>query len=286
MEEQQPTWFLNKQDTGQDSQDSWTTFTAAFYRTHLADQLEQVLAVWNQLLHATPAQGEQSQPLLGLSEQTGRNQDPAQGPELPQTLLLQEHWKAQEQQILAEQQQGILPQQSSSCCLMEPWDKPEGHSAQTLELAERPSPEQCGPATCELPAGQRRTALWPDPGHCRLSPEELSVRQVDRKLRVSGKTEKKQEDGKGSYSHRLQEFRQELDLPEGLNPEAVTCCLSPDGKLHVQAVKEEADRELSGLSESPMNCLEPAQTSPEPPPWQHSTESANLAVFFTLPLTT
>uniref|UniRef100_A0A3B3B5L6 SHSP domain-containing protein n=2 Tax=Oryzias melastigma TaxID=30732 RepID=A0A3B3B5L6_ORYME len=78
-----------------------------------------------------------------------------------------------------------------------------------------------------------------------FSPEELSVRQVGRKLRVSGKTEKKQEDGKGSYSHRLQEFRQELDLPEGLNPEAVTCCLSPDGKLHIQAVKEEADRELS-----------------------------------------
>uniref|UniRef100_A0A3B3CMK7 SHSP domain-containing protein n=1 Tax=Oryzias melastigma TaxID=30732 RepID=A0A3B3CMK7_ORYME len=84
-----------------------------------------------------------------------------------------------------------------------------------------------GPAACELPAAQRQTALWPDPGHCRLSPEELSVRQVGRKLRVSGKTEKKQEDGKG------------------LNPEAVTCCLSPDRKLHIQAVKEEADRELS-----------------------------------------
>uniref|UniRef100_A0A3P9M1L9 SHSP domain-containing protein n=1 Tax=Oryzias latipes TaxID=8090 RepID=A0A3P9M1L9_ORYLA len=78
-----------------------------------------------------------------------------------------------------------------------------------------------------------------------FSPEELSVRQVGRKLRVSGKTEKKQEDGKGSYSYRLQEFRQELDLPEGLNPEAVTCCLSPDGKLHIQAAKEEADRELT-----------------------------------------
>uniref|UniRef100_A0A3P9KIR3 SHSP domain-containing protein n=1 Tax=Oryzias latipes TaxID=8090 RepID=A0A3P9KIR3_ORYLA len=72
-----------------------------------------------------------------------------------------------------------------------------------------------------------------------FSPEELSVRQVGRKLRVSGKTEKKQEDGKGSYSYRLQEFRQELDLPEGLNPEAVTCCLSPDGKLHIQAAKED-----------------------------------------------
>ncbi|KAM4634141.1 heat shock protein 30-like [Polymixia lowei] len=38
-----------------------------------------------------------------------------------------------------------------------------------------------------------------------LSPQELSVKQVGRKLRVSGKTEKKQEDGKGSYSYRCQE---------------------------------------------------------------------------------
>ncbi|CAB1426722.1 unnamed protein product [Pleuronectes platessa] len=82
-----------------------------------------------------------------------------------------------------------------------------------------------------------------------FSPEELSVRQVGRKLRVCGRTEKKQEDGKGSYSYRLQEFRQELDLPEGLKPEAVTCCLAPDGKLHIQAARappaEEEERELT-----------------------------------------
>ncbi|XP_044030274.1 heat shock protein 30-like [Siniperca chuatsi] len=82
-----------------------------------------------------------------------------------------------------------------------------------------------------------------------FSPEELSVRQVGRKLRVSGKTEQKQEDGKGSYFYRRQEFRQELDLPEGLNPEAVTCYLAPDGKLRIQAAKapcvEEAERELT-----------------------------------------
>ncbi|XP_026153828.1 heat shock protein 30-like [Mastacembelus armatus] len=97
-----------------------------------------------------------------------------------------------------------------------------------------------------------------------FSPEELSVRQVGRKLRVSGKTEKKQEDGKGSYSYRLQEFRQEFDLPEGLNPEAVTCCLAPDGKLHIQAAKapcvEEAERELTikrRLEEKPQQSVCP-----------------------------
>ncbi|XP_035996003.1 heat shock protein 30-like isoform X6 [Fundulus heteroclitus] len=82
-----------------------------------------------------------------------------------------------------------------------------------------------------------------------FAPEELSVRQVGRKLSVSGKTEKKQEDGKGSYSYRLQEFRQEFDLPEGVNHEDVSCSLSPDGKLHIQAAKvagvEAAERELT-----------------------------------------
>ncbi|XP_042365601.1 heat shock protein 30-like [Plectropomus leopardus] len=82
-----------------------------------------------------------------------------------------------------------------------------------------------------------------------FSPEELSVRQVGRKLRVSGKTEKKQEDEKGSYSYRRQEFRQEFDLPEGSSAEAVTCYMAPDGRLHIQAAKapcvEEAERELT-----------------------------------------
>ncbi|XP_030623896.1 heat shock protein beta 9-like [Chanos chanos] len=70
-----------------------------------------------------------------------------------------------------------------------------------------------------------------------FSPEELSVKQVGRKLRVSGKTEKKQDDGKGSYSYKCQEFRQEFDLPEGVNPETVTCALT-DGKLQIKAPKE------------------------------------------------
>ncbi|KAM6975354.1 heat shock protein 30-like [Tautogolabrus adspersus] len=82
-----------------------------------------------------------------------------------------------------------------------------------------------------------------------FSPEELSVRQVGRKLRVSGKTEKKQEDGKGCSSYTLREFRQEFDLPDDLNPEAVTCYLAPDRKLHIQVAKapcaEEAERELT-----------------------------------------
>ncbi|NP_001297950.1 heat shock protein, alpha-crystallin-related, b11 [Esox lucius] len=92
-----------------------------------------------------------------------------------------------------------------------------------------------------------------------FSPEELSVKQVGRKLRVSGKTEKKQGDGKGSYSYKCQEFRQEFDLPEGVNPETVTCSLK-DGQLQIHAPKVAA---LTEGSERvvPITC-KPAITSP------------------------
>lgn len=70
-----------------------------------------------------------------------------------------------------------------------------------------------------------------------FTPEDLSVKQVGRKLRVSGKTEKKQDDGKGAFSYRCQEFRQEFNLPEGVNPEMVTCSLN-NGQLQIQAPKE------------------------------------------------
>ncbi|XP_004076091.1 heat shock protein beta-11 [Oryzias latipes] len=75
-----------------------------------------------------------------------------------------------------------------------------------------------------------------------FSPEELSVKQVGRKLRVSGKTEKKQEDGRGSYSYRCQEFRQEFDLPDGVDPETVTCSLV-GGRLQIQAPRERAAKD-------------------------------------------
>ncbi|XP_072288412.1 heat shock protein beta 9-like [Eucyclogobius newberryi] len=70
-------------------------------------------------------------------------------------------------------------------------------------------------------------------------PEELSVKQVGHKLRVSGKTEKKQDDGKGSYSYRCQEFRQEFDLPGGIVPETVSCSLV-GGRLQITAPQNTA----------------------------------------------
>ncbi|XP_029957340.1 heat shock protein beta-11-like [Salarias fasciatus] len=72
-----------------------------------------------------------------------------------------------------------------------------------------------------------------------FSPEELSVKQVGRRLRVSGRSEKKQEDPRGSYSYRCQEFRQEFDLPDGVDPETVTCSLV-GGRLQIQAPRDKA----------------------------------------------
>uniref|UniRef100_A0A3B4ELX1 SHSP domain-containing protein n=1 Tax=Pygocentrus nattereri TaxID=42514 RepID=A0A3B4ELX1_PYGNA len=81
-----------------------------------------------------------------------------------------------------------------------------------------------------------------------FSPEEMSIKQVGRTLHVCGKTEKREEDGEGSYSHRVQEFRREFLLPEGVNPEALSCSLA-EGKLFIQTPKtqqsEKPDRLLT-----------------------------------------
>lgn len=97
------------------------------------------------------------------------------------------------------------------------------------------------------PAAEKGRALWPDPGHSRLFSRGAVCKAGGWKLRVRGKTEKKQEAEKGSFRH--QELIQEFDLPEGPSPEDVTCYLDPDGKLHIQTAKhpcvEDAERELT-----------------------------------------
>ncbi|KAL4617254.1 heat shock protein beta-11-like, partial [Arapaima gigas] len=53
----------------------------------------------------------------------------------------------------------------------------------------------------------------------------------------SRKTQKRQEDGKGSYSYRRQVFGQEFDLPEAANPKTVTCAFSK-GRFRIWAPSE------------------------------------------------
>uniref|UniRef100_A0A3B4EL65 SHSP domain-containing protein n=1 Tax=Pygocentrus nattereri TaxID=42514 RepID=A0A3B4EL65_PYGNA len=91
-----------------------------------------------------------------------------------------------------------------------------------------------------------------------FSPEEMSIKQVGRTLHVCGKTEKREEDGEGSYSHRVQEFRREFLLPEGVNPEVLSCSLA-EGKLFIQTPKtqqsEKPDRLTLPLRHSANNTL-------------------------------
>ncbi|XP_038635531.1 heat shock protein 30C-like [Scyliorhinus canicula] len=69
----------------------------------------------------------------------------------------------------------------------------------------------------------------------RFSPEELKVKVLGRKVLVTGKHEKKRDDGSGSYSYKYEEFRKEFQLPDDVDAEGLNCCLSQDGHLKVQA---------------------------------------------------
>lgn len=97
-----------------------------------------------------------------------------------------------------------------------------------------------------------------------FSPEELSVKQVGRKLRVSGRTEQKRDDQRGSYSYRCQEFRQEFDLPHGVDPEAVSCSLV-DGRLQIQAPRDRAAADGKERIVPISFSSAPAVTSPSSP---------------------
>ncbi|XP_060704918.1 heat shock protein 30C-like [Hemiscyllium ocellatum] len=66
-------------------------------------------------------------------------------------------------------------------------------------------------------------------------PEDLRVKVFERKVLVTGKHEKKCDDGSGCYSYKYEEFRREFQLPEDVDAEALRCCLSQDGQLKVQA---------------------------------------------------
>ncbi|KAL1252538.1 hypothetical protein QQF64_017231 [Cirrhinus molitorella] len=132
------------------------------------------------------------------------------------------------------------------------------------EIQQMPPSQEIYPVACSMEKEGSDFALTLDTKD--FSPEELSVRQVGRKLHVSGKSEKKQEDGKGSYSYRIQEFRRVFDLPQGVNPEAVTCSMA-DGKLYIQAPvnqpSEAAERML------PIDCQTVKTTQPETTKTQH-----------------
>ncbi|XP_018414339.1 PREDICTED: heat shock protein beta-11-like [Nanorana parkeri] len=66
-------------------------------------------------------------------------------------------------------------------------------------------------------------------------PEELTVKVLGRKLLVTGAKETKNQDGKGSYSYKCQIFRKETDLPQEVKAEDISCTLTTEGQLRIEA---------------------------------------------------
>ncbi|XP_040292467.1 heat shock protein beta-11-like [Bufo bufo] len=72
-----------------------------------------------------------------------------------------------------------------------------------------------------------------------FTPQELTVKLVGSKLLVSGAKECKSEDGKGSFSYKCQIFRKEVDLPEDVRAEDLSCTVDK-GKLQIEVSKKAA----------------------------------------------
>ncbi|OCT59842.1 heat shock protein beta-11 [Xenopus laevis] len=68
-----------------------------------------------------------------------------------------------------------------------------------------------------------------------FSPEELTVKLLGRKLLVTGAKESKCDDGKGSFSYKCQIFRKEADLPVSVREDKLSCTITPEGKLLIEA---------------------------------------------------
>ncbi|XP_043910857.1 heat shock protein 30C-like [Protopterus annectens] len=68
-----------------------------------------------------------------------------------------------------------------------------------------------------------------------FSPEELTVKVAGRKVTVEGKHEMKSEDGETVFSYECNQFKKEVLLPEDVNSEEVTCLLSHNGELIIEA---------------------------------------------------
>ncbi|KAM3923701.1 heat shock protein beta-11-like [Leptodactylus fuscus] len=71
-------------------------------------------------------------------------------------------------------------------------------------------------------------------------PEELTVKLVGKKLLVSGAKESKNEDGKGSFSYKCQIYRKEVDLPQDVQAEDLSCTVTDGGQLQIEISKTSA----------------------------------------------
>ncbi|XP_009553696.2 heat shock protein 30-like [Cuculus canorus] len=70
-----------------------------------------------------------------------------------------------------------------------------------------------------------------------FAPEELSVKVVGRKVVLVGQKETQNTDEKGSFSYKYEVLKREWDVPEEVDAEALTCSLSKEGQLRIEAPK-------------------------------------------------
>ncbi|XP_072260136.1 heat shock protein beta-11-like [Pyxicephalus adspersus] len=66
-------------------------------------------------------------------------------------------------------------------------------------------------------------------------PQELTVKVLGRKLLVTAAKETKNQDEKGSYSYKCQIFRKETELPKEVKAEDISCTLTTEGQLRIEA---------------------------------------------------
>ncbi|NXJ37277.1 HSPBB protein, partial [Ciconia maguari] len=90
-----------------------------------------------------------------------------------------------------------------------------------------------------------------------FAPEQLSVKVVGRKVVLVGQKETQNVDEKGSFSYKYEVLKREWDVPEEVDTEALTCSLSKEGQLRIEAPK------LAPPAASERNV--PIQVSPAAP---------------------
>ncbi|KAM6333887.1 heat shock protein beta-11-like [Alca torda] len=90
-----------------------------------------------------------------------------------------------------------------------------------------------------------------------FAPEELSVKVVGRKVVLVGQKEMQNTDEKGSFSYKYEVLKREWDVPEEVDAEALTCSLSKEGQLRIEAPR-------LALPASPERNV-PIQVSPAAP---------------------
>ncbi|OXB57119.1 UNVERIFIED_CONTAM: hypothetical protein H355_004578, partial [Colinus virginianus] len=66
-------------------------------------------------------------------------------------------------------------------------------------------------------------------------PEQLSVKVVGRKVVLVGQKETQSTDEKGSFSYKYEVLKREWDVPEEVDTDALSCSLSPEGQLRIEA---------------------------------------------------